>query len=134
MFLLLGCLCSCPPGPATHMAPPMGFLGVVGVACVGVSVLASSVCFFRGAARLAAFGLGTHGTAQGDSPWPQQAEEHTSSGTPGGTEAVGAPTAWFNVMLASWQLKGRGWQCRWLGAARRERHHAAADVKCSGVR
>ena len=38
----------------------MGVLGVVGVACVGVWVFASSACFFRGAARLAAFVLVTH--------------------------------------------------------------------------
>ena len=42
-------------GSVSFAAPVMGFLGVVGVACVGVWVFASSVCFFRGAARLAAF-------------------------------------------------------------------------------
>ena len=37
----------------------MGFLGMVGAAYVGVWVFASSVCFFRGAARLAAYVLVT---------------------------------------------------------------------------
>ena len=39
----------------------MGFLGMVGAAaaCVGVWVFASSVSFFRGAARLAAYVLVT---------------------------------------------------------------------------
>ena len=52
------CLAVC--GSVSFAAPVMGFLGVVGVACVGVWVFASSVCFFRGAARLAAFVLVTH--------------------------------------------------------------------------
>ena len=36
-------------------------MGMVGAACVGVWVFASSVGFFRGAARLAAYVLVTHG-------------------------------------------------------------------------
>ena len=57
------CLAVC--GSVSFVAPVMGFLGVVGVACVRVWVFASSVCFFRGAARLAAFVLVTHASATG---------------------------------------------------------------------
>ena len=52
------CLAVC--GSVSFVAPVMGFLGMVGAACVGVEVFALSVCFFRGAARLAAYVLVTH--------------------------------------------------------------------------
>ena len=52
------CLAVC--GSVPFAEGVTGFLCVMGAACVGVWVFASSVGFFRGAARLAAYVLVTH--------------------------------------------------------------------------